>query len=100
MGRETGGEVECVEFDVVDVAVWEGGVGVLDAPGGWWVRGSTADEEGRKGEGDEGGGEGEGEEREGGWRRVALGGVLGEGGRVREVVGGGEASFLVVERGV
>ncbi|ELR08572.1 hypothetical protein GMDG_03267 [Pseudogymnoascus destructans 20631-21] len=46
------GEVECVEFDVVDVAVWEGGVGVLDMEGGWWVRGST--EKGSEGGGDEG----------------------------------------------
>lgn len=83
------GEVECVEFDVVDVAVWKGGVGVLDQEGGWWVRG-----DGEKGD------EGEGEEREGGWRRVDLTEVLKGGGRVKEVVGGEEASFLVVERGV
>ncbi|OBT85266.1 hypothetical protein VE02_06525 [Pseudogymnoascus sp. 03VT05] len=88
MGGGTG-EVECVEFDVVDVAVWEGGMGVLDMEGGWWVREETAKE-----------GEGEVEEREGGWRRVDLGDILGEGGRVKGVFGGGEASFLVVERGM
>ncbi|KFY74076.1 hypothetical protein V499_05858 [Pseudogymnoascus sp. VKM F-103] len=92
MGGGTG-EVECVEFDVVDVAVWEGGVGVLDKEGRWWVRGETEEEEVGKGEG-----EGEGEERDGWWRRVDLSEVLGEGGRLKGVFGGGEASFLVVER--
>ncbi|OBT71920.1 hypothetical protein VF21_09201 [Pseudogymnoascus sp. 05NY08] len=94
MGGGTG-EVECVEFDVVDVAVWEGGVGVLDMEGGWWVR-VDGEKEGEE----EGKGEGDGEEREGGWRRVDLSEVLGEGGRVRGVFGGGKASFLVVERGM
>lgn len=93
MGGGTG-EVECVEFDVVDVAVWDGGVGLLDKEGVWWVR------EGPAKEGEEGKGEGEGEEREGGWKRVDLSGGLEEGGRVRAVFAGGEASFLVVEKRV
>jgi hypothetical protein len=59
MGGGTG-EVECVEFDVVDVAVWEGGVGALDKKGRWWVREETAkEEEEEKGE-DEGREEGRG----------------------------------------
>ncbi|OBT96794.2 hypothetical protein VE01_04235 [Pseudogymnoascus verrucosus] len=62
MGGGTG-EVECVEFDVVDVAVWDGGVGVLDKEGGWWVRGETVKEE-EAGKEEE---ESEGEEREGGF---------------------------------
>ncbi|OBT61429.1 hypothetical protein VE03_09516 [Pseudogymnoascus sp. 23342-1-I1] len=89
MGAGTGDEVECLGFDVLDVAVWGGGVGVLGGEGGWWVRGYG---------GNGGEGEGKGEEREGGWRRVDLSEVLGEGGRVKGVFGGGEASFLVVER--
>jgi hypothetical protein len=81
-----------LEFDVGDMAVWEGGVGVLDKEGGWWVREETAEKE------EERNGEGGGREREGGWRRVDLSEVLGEGGRVKAAFGGGEASFLVVDR--
>lgn len=91
MGGGEGGEVECLDFDVVDVAVWERGVGVLDKEGGWWVRGDGKEEV-------ESEGEVKWEEREGGWKRVDLSEVLKGGGRVKKVFGGGEASFLVVER--